>query len=148
MNILYITNPDRTETLVDTLTELWKASVLASHPFLLENDIKQLVPFVRMGLANIELLIVAEMNHHPVAFIGIDNDKIEMLFVSPTYFGKGVGKQLVELGISQHNVRFVDANEQNPQAVGFYKHMGFEVFERCEKDGQGNPFSILKMKRI
>jgi len=40
----------------------------------------------------------------------------------------------------------VDVNEQNPQAEGFYKHIGFEVFEHNKFDEQGNPFPILKMK--
>ena len=38
-------------------------------------------------------------------------------------------------------------NEQNPQAEGFYRHLGFRTFERTETDGQGNPFPILKMER-
>lgn len=38
-------------------------------------------------------------------------------------------------------------NEQNPLAKGFYEHMGFRVYGRTEKDGQGNPYPILYMKR-
>ena len=44
------------------------------------------------------------------------------------------------------NVKYVDVNEQNPQAVGFYNHMGFKVFKKSELDEQGNPFPILHMK--
>lgn len=54
---------------------------------------------------------------------------------------------MTELAISQYGVRYVDVNEQNPQAIGFYEHIGFEVFERTEFDEQDNPFPILKMKR-
>ena len=36
-------------------------------------------------------------------------------------------------------------NEQNPQARGFYEHMGFTVRERSETDDQGNPYPILRM---
>ena len=32
----------------------------------------------------------------------------------------------------------VVVNEQNPQAKGFYEHMGFKVYERSEIDEQGN----------
>ena len=38
-------------------------------------------------------------------------------------------------------------NEQNPQARGFYEHMGFAVRERSELDEQGNPYPILFMER-
>ncbi|OAT53609.1 histone acetyltransferase [Providencia heimbachae ATCC 35613] len=40
----------------------------------------------------------------------------------------------------------IDVNEQNPQAVGFYQHMGFSQYRRSELDGQGNPFPVLHMR--
>lgn len=141
-----IINPERTDTLIDALSALWEASVRATHHFLTEDDIQKLVPFVRKGLSGIGTLVVAEDNHVPVAFMGIDAGKIEMLFVSPGSFGKGIGRELADFGVSQYGVRYVDVNEQNPQAAGFYRHIGFEVFERNELDEQGNPFPILKMK--
>ena len=143
---MIITNPDRTNALIDALTTLWEASVRAAHHFLTEDDIQKLTPFVKMGLLGIGTLVVARDNQNPIAFMGIEADKIEMLFVSPDYFGKGLGRELAELGIAQYGVRYVDVNEQNPQATGFYTHIGFKVFERTEFDEQGNPFPILKMK--
>lgn len=140
-------NPDRTDALIDFLITLWNKSVRATHHFLAEDDVQRLIPFVRIGLSDIDTLVVASYNHTPIAFMGIETDKIEMLFVSPDYLGKGIGKELVELGISQYGVQYVDVNEQNLQAAGFYRHIGFEVFERTELDEQGNPFPILKMKR-
>lgn len=140
------TNPDRTDILIDALTTLWEASVRATHHFLTEEDIQKITPFVKKGLSDVETLVVAYDNDRLVAFMGIDTDKIEMLFVSPDCLGKGIGKELAELGIAQYGVRYVDVNEQNPQAAGFYRHIGFEVFERTELDEQGNPFPILKMR--
>ena len=35
--------------------------------------------------------------------------------------------------------------EQNPQAKGFYEHMGFQVYKRTDLDGQGNPYPLLYM---
>ncbi|WP_300702131.1 GNAT family N-acetyltransferase [Bacteroides sp.] len=139
-------NPNRTDTLVDALTTLWEASVRATHHFLVEDDIQKLIPFVKKGLSGIETLVIADDGINPVAFMGVESGKIEMLFVSPSYFGKGVGRELAELAISQYEVRYVDVNEQNPQAIGFYEHIGFELFERTELDEQGNPFPILKMR--
>lgn len=37
-------------------------------------------------------------------------------------------------------------NEQNPQARGFYEHMGFEVYKRTDHDEQGNPWPLLYME--
>ena len=139
-------NPERTDKLIDTLTKLWEASVRSTHHFLTEDDIQKLTLFVKIGLSGIETLVVASENHKPIAFMGIEVGKVEMLFVSPDYFGKGVGRQMAELAISQYEVQYVDINEQNSQAIGFYEHLGFEVFERTDFDEQGNPFPILKMK--
>ena len=144
---MILINPCRTVILTDTLTALWKASVLASHYFLTAEDINRLVPFVKRGLGEIETLLVAYSGEKPVGFSGLAGNKIEMLFVAPDHFGKGTGKELVTLAIREYNVQYVDVNEQNPGAAGFYRRMGFTVFERCKWDEQGNPFPILKMKR-
>ena len=86
------------------------------------------------------------LGNRPVGFLGLLDLKIEMLFVAPDYFGNGLGRQLVEMAIEKYHVHYVDVNEQNPRAEGFYRHIGFRTFERTETDEQGNPFPILKMK--
>ncbi|MGL5683735.1 MAG: GNAT family N-acetyltransferase [Marinifilaceae bacterium] len=139
-------NPSRTDMLVEQLVSLWELSVKASHLFLTNTDIEQLTPFAEMGLQSIETLVVKYNGDIPTAFMGIEDNKIEMLFVHPEYFGKGIGKELVKFAIKEYNVQYVDVNEQNPAAVGFYKHLGFLTTERTEHDEQGNPFPILKMR--
>ena len=41
----------------------------------------------------------------------------------------------------------VTVNEQNPRAVGFYEHLGFQTYKRTECDEEGNPYPLLYMKR-
>lgn len=77
--------------------------------------------------------------------MGIEGNKLEMLFVHPQCRARGLGKKMVNHALSL-GVRYVDVNEQNPQAVGFYEHLGFCRFRRSELDGQGNPFPILHLK--
>ncbi|CFY07375.1 Acyl-CoA N-acyltransferase [Syntrophomonas zehnderi OL-4] len=143
---MLINYSNRYGDIIDTLTNLWKVSISASHFFLTDEDINKLIPFVRNGIRDIETLIVAEENDLIIGFMGIDGKKLEMLFIEPSYFGKGLGKQLVALALNEYKINYVDVNEQNLRAVGFYQRLGFEVFERTELDEQGNPFPILKMK--
>jgi len=143
---MLIENLDRTEALISELTALWETSVRATHSFLKEENIIELMPYVEIGLKGIEHLIVAYENQKIVGFMGIEQEKIEMLFLEPTYIGKGIGKNLITKAIEEYGVLYVDVNEQNPHAADFYKKAGFEVFERTELDEQGNPFPILKMK--
>ena len=72
---------------------------------------------------------------------------LDMLFVARVLRGKGFGGQLVN-HITRHcGVRRVDVNEQNPQAVGFYEHMGFVTYKRTDRDEQGGPYPLLYMRR-
>ena len=125
---------------IEALTRLWEASVRQSHHFLTEKDIQALKPYAKAGLESIENLFVSYEQNEATGFIGIEKDKIEMLFISPEYFGKGIGKLLLTMACEKFGVRYVDVNEQNHKAEGFYRHLGFQTFERTE--------TILKMKRV
>ena len=92
------------------------------------------------------LIVAQEENSTPVAFMGVEETRLEMLFLSPEERGKGLGKQLIEYGTKNYGIQEVTVNEQNPQAVGFYKHMGFETYKRTEYDEEGNHYPLLYMK--
>lgn len=145
MNIYEISKEKRTQEVINDLVGVWEKSVRASHTFLTESDIVGLKPFVNEALDGIETLIAAHDGNAYVAFMGIQDKKIEMLFVSPVHFGEGIGKRLVSIAIQEHGATLVDVNEQNPKAAGFYRHMGFRTFRRDAVDDQGNPFPILRM---
>ena len=100
-----------------------------------------------MAIENVEYLIIAEKEFgEPVAFMGIDSNRLEMLFLSPEVRGKGLGKQLLQYGIETYNIQELTVNEQNPQAVGFYEHMGFQTYKRTDLDEEGNPYPLLYMR--
>jgi putative acetyltransferase len=131
----------------DALAEIWEASVRATHDFLPEQNIRALKPQVRERyMPQIPMLLAADEAGKPLGFIGCHENRIEMLFVSPESRGTGVGKQLLQYAIEQLQVDEVDVNEQNPQGVGFYLHMGFAQIGRSELDGEGNPFPLLHLK--
>lgn len=48
--------------------------------------------------------------------------------------------------MDNYGVREVTVNEQNPQAVGFYRHMGFSVYKRTDLDEAGDPYPLLYMR--
>ena len=53
------------------------------------------------------------------------------LFLSPKERGKGIGRQLLQYGIHNYEIREVTVNEQNPQAVGFYRSEERRVGKEC-----------------
>ncbi len=128
------------------IVEVWEASVRATHDFLSEADIQGLKPLIlNEYLQAVELFCVRE-NGNVLGFLGLSPEMIEMLFIHPAARGKGIGKRLVQFAIQEKAIRKVDVNEQNPQAVGFYEHLGFEVVSRSPLDPQGKPFPILSME--
>ena len=132
----------RGTNLVEGLLVVWESSVRATHLFLREGDVERLRPFVKQGLQEVPLLFYAEENGAPCAFLGMDGDSIEMLFVAAEARGRGIGSALMRQALALGANR-VDVNEQNPQALGFYRRFGFEVNSRDAVDSLGLPYPIL-----
>ncbi len=139
---------NRTPLLIDQLLELWEKSVRATHLFLSDDEMKEIKHYVPEALTAIpHLIIETDEKNFPTGFMGIADGKLEMLFIAPDARGKGLGKRLLTHGIQNYSVSELTVNEQNPQARGFYEHLGFEVYKKSELDEQGKPYPILYMKR-
>ena len=128
------------------LLSLWEASVRATHDFLSENDIKALSPQVAAAFPQVELWGAKDDNRRLLGFVGVAQARVEMLFIAPESQGKGLGKKLLNFAVKSLGACELDVNEQNPKAIGFYKHLGFESFARSELDGQGNAFPLLHLR--
>ena len=128
------------------LLVIWEISVRATHNFLSDPEINNIKKYVPHALRRVSHLIVAYDENEPVAFMGINDLKLEMLFVAANQRGTGIGKALITYGINNLDINELSVNEQNPGARSFYEHMGFKAVERSEFDDQGNPYPILVMK--
>lgn len=115
----------RTAQLLTSLLDIWEGSVRATHHFLSDAEIDR---------------------DEPVAFMGTEKGRLEMLFLSASERGKGIGTRLLQYGVQNYGIREVTVNEQNPQAVGFYEHFGFQTYKRTDLDEQGDPYPLLYMK--
>ncbi len=129
------------------VVDVWEASVRATHHFLKESDILFFKPLIlNEYLKAVDLKCIKDEKNNLVALSGVADQNLEMLFVHPDQRGKRMGKTLLEFAIELQNVLKVDVNEQNEQALGFYKKLGFEVIGRSELDGTGKPYPLLHMK--
>ncbi len=127
--------------------EVWEASVRATHHFLKEEDIEYFKPLIlKHYLKAVELRAVRDEGGKIIGFLGVAEQNIEMLFLHPDAFGKGIGKMLLQYAIREFGANQVDVNEDNPGAVGFYQHLGFKVVRRSELDHSGKPYPILHME--
>ncbi len=138
---------DRTTEVIKELLEVWEDSVKATHLFLSSDDIKDIKEYVPEALKCVSHLVIIENeSYQPIAFMGIDNTKLEMLFIKNSERGKGLGKKLLNYGIEKYNINELTVNEQNLNAKGFYEYMGFQTYKRTEVDEQGKPYPILYMR--
>ncbi len=145
MRIIEVKN--RTIALINKILDVWEDSVKATHTFLSSKEIENIKKYVPEAISSVSHLIIIENeNSVPIAFMGIEDRKLEMLFIKNSERGKGLGKKLLNYGIENYKVNELAVNEQNPNAKGFYEHMGFKTYKRTDLDEQGNPYPILYMK--
>ncbi len=129
------------------VVDVWEASVRATHDFVAERDLQVFRPMVAAALPAIEqLACLRDQTGWLMGFIAVVEGKVEMLFLHPNSRGQGGGKRLLEYALHEFGAVELDVNEQNPQALGFYQRMGFEVVGRSELDGTGKPYPILHMR--
>lgn len=135
------------DQLRDDLLFVWERSVRATHTFLKREDIefyKSIV--VTIDFNQIQVYCALADGGELMGFVGVADDKMEMLFVHPSYIGQGIGKALARYAIDSLGATKVDVNEGNRNATEFYKGLGFEVYDRTEKDSEGKDYPILKMR--
>ena len=125
--------------LIQSLTALWERSAIATHLFLNAEEIAQIKQYLPQALSEVAHLIIAPNEQGALlGFMGINEQKLKVLFLEPALRGQGLGGKLLQYGIDKYGV-----NEQNPQAVGFYKHLGFKIYKRTDLDEQGAPYPFF-----
>ena len=78
----------------EAIAELWEASVRATHHFLKPEEIGFYKPYLlKYALPACRLYGIKTNEGKLCAFIGLSDDKIEMLFVNPKFFKNGCGRR-------------------------------------------------------
>ena len=89
---------DRNPILVEQLVKVWKGSVKETHTFLSDEEINHIQEYVPQALREVPHLMIIEDDHgFPCAFMGINEHKLEMLFVSPEARGRGLASGNIPL---------------------------------------------------
>lgn len=132
----------------NALLTVWENSVLATHHFLSKSDFREIKKLVTsINFNDLEVYCLTN-NQIVLGFIGVEDKKLEMLFLDPKYFGQRLGFKLLDFAVKKLNANKVDVNEQNTKSVIFYKKYGFKTFARTDKDDQGRDYPLLKMELI
>ena len=129
----------------EKLVAIWRRSVDATHDFLSKEYRVELETLVSSFLPEAPLWVAVTEKDEPIAFMLLTGEHMDALFVDPMVRGCGVGKLLIEHALTLAPKLTTNVNEQNEQAVGFYKKMGFKVTGRSETDDLGKPYPLLNL---
>lgn len=129
----------------EKLIAIWRRSVDATHDFLSNAYRAELEELVSDFLPEAPLWVAVTDQDEQVGFMLLTGEHMDALFVDPDVRGQGIGKMLVEHALTLAPGLTTNVNEQNTQAVGFYKKMGFKVTGRSEVDDLGKPYPLLNL---
>jgi putative acetyltransferase len=141
--MLNIRQPELSE--YPLLLDLWEASVRATHHFLNEDDIVFYRSLISKNLPMLDLYCFCDNDGAILGFIALNDNMVQALFIHPLARRRGIGKQLMRFAISHKQITLVDVNEQNEDALSFYRSFGFKAVSRSELDGAGRPYPLLSL---
>ena len=129
---------DQRDTYLQFIVQLWQANVKVTHTFLMKEEIQNIKQYVPQAVEHVPHLCIAlSKQGELLGFIDVADQRLEMLFIQVNARGQGIGKQLLRYAIKNFDVNELTVNEQNPQAIGFYEHLGFVTYKRTDLDEGG-----------
>jgi ribosomal protein S18 acetylase RimI-like enzyme len=92
---------------------------------------------------------VAVKDEQVFGFVGVDNQYLAWLYIDPEHYGKGIGRELLRIGIRQIGkgawTIVLDGNER---AIKLYESEGFREVKRYASDNAGYPVTCVKTERV
>ncbi|MCD8878986.1 GNAT family N-acetyltransferase [Staphylococcus kloosii] len=128
-----------------TALKIWEDSVCATHDFLTETDRLTLKTEIPTYFKYVDAYLWFNENE-VVGFSGINKQNLEMLFIAPEHFHKGYGTEILQYLIRENDIKYVDVNKDNHNALKFYQKNGFKQYKESKKDAQGRNYPILHLK--
>ncbi|WP_165043934.1 GNAT family N-acetyltransferase [Dysgonomonas sp. ZJ709] len=127
------------------LIDIWASAVSATHDFLSKEDFEYYKSRLPFYFTQVSLFVFRDENSDIKGFLGVLDDNIEMLFVHNCFRGLGIGKKLLTFATENLNLRKVDVNEENKQALEFYTYFGFKQINRSAHDSEGKNYPLIHL---
>ena len=130
----------------ERVVQIWRDAVDATHDFLSVEDRAAIDVQVQAFLPRTSLWLAVDDQDRAIGFMGLSASHIDSLFIDPAHRGTGVGRRLVGHALGLNATLTTDVNEQNAQAVGFYRRLGFVQTGRSPTDDQGRPYPLVHLR--
>ena len=136
----------RTDDL-DYVVKIWLESNIQAHSFIESDYWKENKEEVRKMLPH-SLIEVAEIDGNIVGFIGMNETRIEGLFVSSDFQSRGIGHSLIEWAKTGNEELTLSVYQKNQRALQFYLKEGFVIGERLMDQKTGEIELLMQWKRM
>lgn len=131
---------------LDALTDVWERAASSSHSFMDPDDFAALRPAIRDAyLPSMDVWLV-ELDGQPIAFVGARESHVELLYVDPSFQGRGLGTRLLAV-VGDSGATSVEVYADNPVGVAFYRSQGFTEVLRRERDAGDRPYPMVVLRR-
>ena len=91
---------------------------------------------------------VACVDEQVVGFVGVDDKYLAWLYVDPSHYGKGIGRELLRMGLREIGAgAWTIALDGNHKAIKLYESEGFQEVKRYAGENNGYPCTCLRLER-
>lgn len=109
----------------DALVTAWRAASVVAHPFLTPDFLDAEVESIRDIYLPAAETWVATEDGTVIGILSLMGSEIGALFVHPKFWGRGIGRALLEKAIELRGSLTLDVFEENEIGRAFYAHLGF-----------------------
>jgi len=89
---------------------------------------------------------VACVGEQVIGFVGIDGTYLSWLYVDPTYYGRGIGRRLLRLGVQLIGLQaWTVVLAGNTRAQQLYESEGFQIVDTYESTNAGYPCTCVQL---
>jgi putative acetyltransferase len=135
--------PDDRERLID----IWWRSASVTHRFLSTAQLEALLPEVTaLRLETLDTRVLCASPDNTVGFLVMNGRAVDGLFIAPEWRRCGGGSWLLRHARQIAGPLTVEVNEQNTEALEFYRAQGFEIVRRSPVDDAGRPYPLLYLE--
>lgn len=117
-----------------------------AHEFISKEYWQYNFKYVKDIIPNSEIYVY-EVENKIIAFIGLNNNYIEGIFVRKQFQLKGIGKQLINFVKNLKEELKLNVFQKNLNAINFYKNLGFKIIDESLDINTNEKEYLMNWKR-